>query len=662
MPAILYPAALILLIAWAATGAEAAPSDTWTLKSPNGHLSATLALMKPSAAGYSGERTRLFCRVELERQGRRAEVLPWSPLGIERRDAAFLDGLQAKDQGSVRQIEETYRLAHGKRTNCRVSARQQSFRFSNAQGASVELVLRVSDDGVAFRYVFPGSGREIRTVTAEHTGFRFPAGSRAWMAPYSESTQWTPAYEEYYLNDIAVGTPSPKRPGWAFPALFRTGESGPWVLLTEAAVDGSYCGCRLAQESPQAVYRLRFPDPEEGWGHGTVLPQGTLPWATPWRVLIVAPTLAGIVESTLVTDLNPASRVTDAGWIKPGRVSWSWWSDHDSPQDYKKMVDFIDLAAEMGWEYFLVDANWTLMDHGNVRELTRYARSKGVGIFLWYNSGGPHNIVTEKPRGCMTATEVRQPEFALLKKWGVAGVKIDFFQSDKQGIMGLYHDILRDAAKYQMLVNFHGCTVPRGWERTWPHLLSMEAVKGEECYTFAKEYPKQAPAYNTVLPFTRNAVGPMDYTPCAFTDDKYPHLTTNAHELALSVLYETGLLHFADRVSAYRNLPPEPKAFLKTVPVTWDETRYLAGEPGQFVALARRKGSTWYLAAINGQPRPRQMSLPLATLGQGGWSGNVIADGTQPRTFASRAVSIPAGKPLEISLLPYGGAVATLHK
>ena len=334
----------------------------------------------------------------------------------------------------------------------------------------------------------------------------------------------------YYL-EVAVGDEG---------TACRLGVSALFQVAREAAgcsdrsaVDGAYCACRLKQAAPDGVYQIRFPDPAEGWHQGDVEPSSKLPWTTPWRVVMVADSLAGIVESTLVTDLNPPSRVEDTSWIRPGRATWSWWSDHDSPQDYSKMVEFIDLAAEMGWEYFLVDANWDLMNNGDVRQLAEYARKKGVDLFLWYNSGGDHNIVTEKPRGCMNATEVRKFEFDLLNKWGVKGVKIDFFQSDKQNLMALYHDILRDAAEKRIMVNFHGCTAPRGWQRTWPNLMSMEAVRGE-CYTFAPEYSKK-PAAQYDPPFTRNVVGPMDYTPW-FTDDKHPHRTTNAHELALSVV------------------------------------------------------------------------------------------------------------------------------
>jgi alpha-glucosidase len=643
------------------TGLAARGAETqWTLASPDGRLVTTLALTRPSGvAAYPADKTRLYYRIEQGPEGRRVEVLPWSPLGIVRCDEAFVDSLAFDRQGEIVTIDETYTLIHGKRRQCRSLARQQTFAFKNPRGAVMEVIFRVANDGVAFRYHFPGSTDKPRKVTSELTGFRLPADGRAWLTPYQEATQWAPSYEDYYL-EVAVGDEGPRPAGWAFPALFQVAKGSPWVLLTDAAVDGAYCACRLKQAAPDGVYQIRFPDPAEGWHQGDVEPSSKLPWTTPWRVVMVADSLAGIVESTLVTDLNPPSRVEDTSWIRPGRATWSWWSDHDSPQDYSKMVEFIDLAAEMGWEYFLVDANWDLMNNGDVRQLAEYARKKGVGLFLWYNSGGDHNIVTEKPRGCMNATEVRKFEFDLLNKWGVKGVKIDFFQSDKQNLMALYHDILRDAAEKRIMVNFHGCTAPRGWQRTWPNLMSMEAVRGEECYTFAPEYPEKAPQLNTILPFTRNVVGPMDYTPCAFTDDKHPHRTTNAHELALSVVFESALLHLADRVSAYRNLPDAPKAFLRDVPVAWDETRYVDGMPGKSVVLARRKGDAWYVGAINGQNDPLRVSVPLKFLGDGPFTGVLIGDGPNPRSFASRPVEVTSGDVLEMTLLPCGGGVIRL--
>ncbi len=627
----------------------------WSVTSPDGQTTVTLTRMVPVGGARKPALARLAYRVERGQGETKAEVLPWSPLGIERDDQKFVGSLRLIEVGPLQTIDETYRALHGKRSVRRSLARQQSFTFENPAGAKLVVKFRVANDGVAFRYEFPEREETRRTVVGEATGFRLPKGSLAWIQPYQEPSQWTPAYEEYFQNGIPAGTAAPGEAGWCLPALFQTPGGKHWLLLAESAVDGTYCGTRLGAQPEQGEYRIRFPQAGEGNGAGDVCPQSTLPWHTPWRVILVADTLAGIFESTLIEDLNPPSAVQDTAWIKPGRVSWSWWSDHDSSRDYVKLREFVDLAAEMGWEYSLVDANWTLMDGGDVRQLARYAAGKGVGLLLWYNSGGPHNFVTEKPRGCMDQAEVRRFEFELLKKWGVKGIKVDFFQSDKQNIMQLYQDILRDAAEFQLLINFHGCTMPRGWSRTWPHLLSMEAVRGAENYTFSPEYPEKAPWHNTILCFTRNVVGPMDYTPVAFTNGGHAPRTTVGHELALSVVFESGLLHFADRVSAYRQLPPAPMQWLKTIPVAWDDTRLLGGYPGKWLAVARRKGSDWYLGGINGQDQPQAVPLDWRFLPDGGYTLSLIEDGAEDRSFASREIQIRRDQPLEIQMPPRGG-------
>ncbi|HWI59224.1 MAG TPA: glycoside hydrolase family 97 catalytic domain-containing protein, partial [Bacillota bacterium] len=447
----------------------------------------------------------------------------------------------------------------------------------------------------------------------------------------------------------------------SFPMLFRTADSQHWALITEAGVNETFCGTRLSSAPTNGVYTIALPNPAEGNGHGSVKPSAALPWEMPWRVIVVGSSLGTIVESTLVTDVSAPSRVPDTSWIRPGRVAWSWWSDNPSPKDAAKQKQFVDLAAQMGWEYMLVDANWTIIDNGSIHDVLRYAKSKGVGVLLWYNSGGPHNVVTEKPRDCLTYPEVRKFELELLREWGVKGIKVDFFQSDKQEVMAIYQGILRDAAEQQIMVNFHGCTLPRGWERTYPHLMSMEAVRGAECYIFDPKYPENAPVQNTILPFTRNAVGPMDFTPVTFSDNHYPHLTTYGHELALSVVFETGWLHFGDKAEAYLGLPPEPKQFLKDVPVTWDETRFVEGYPGQYAILARRKNNTWYVAGVNGQNQVRETQVQLANcLKPGSYDLTLIADGANPRSFDSAARQFDPSQALPVKMLPRGGFVAVL--
>jgi hypothetical protein len=637
---------MTVLVAFAST----VLAENWSVTSPNGQVHLTVQLAKDGPLSY---------RVEFGAGDKRAVVVKASPLGLKLRGQDFVGGLKFDAAQPARIIEEKYELIHGKCRLCRNRAQHQTLAFRNAASQPLELDLRAYDNGVAFRYRLPGKSG-AQTLESEATGFALPEGTKLWMAPSDKATMWTPSYETFYETEVVAGTHSPLGNGWSFPALMRTG-SGQWALITEANVGPNFCGTRLSSNAPGGMYRIALPVAGEGNGVGAVQPSSKLPWEMPWRVIIVGDGLGAIVESTLVTDVCPPSRVKDTKWIKPGRVAWSWWSDPPSPQDGAKQKKFVDLAAEMGWEYMLVDANWDIMDNGNVHDVLRHAKARGVGVLLWYNSGGPHNIVTEKPRDTLTQRPVRRFELELLKKWGVKGIKVDFFQSDKQNVIALYHGLLQDAADFQIMLNFHGCTLPRGWERTWPHLMSMEAVRGAECYIFDPKYPERAPVQNTILPFARNAVGPMDFTPVTLSDNKYPHLTSVAHELALSVIFESGWLHFADKAEAYLNLPTAPKEFLKRVPVAWDDTRFVAGHPGQFVVLARRKGNTWYLAAINGQNEPRSLDVPTKPwLPAGRYEMVRIGDGADARSFDSQMQTLEASGTINVKLAPRGGFVATL--
>ncbi len=646
---------LILFAAFILWRSEALAQKEWRIPSPEGKVVFTLELADPGAAPYPTGKERLYYRIECAGK----EVIGRSPLGIVRQDQAFVDGLTFGSAGQVTLADSNYTLPHGKRMALRDRFNGQVLTFKGQAGAALEVDVRAYDDGAAFRYRFPEKDGEKRLVLEEITGFRLPSGSKCWLHPYDKATEYSPAYETYYYEDgIAAGTSSPNAEGWAFPVLFRAGDGGPWGLLTESGLDRSYCGSRLAKAAPENVYRIRFPDEAEGNQTGAVCPSSVLPWATPWRVVISSSEVAGIVESTLIENVSPPSKLKDTGWIKPGRASWSWLSDHDSPQDCVKLKKFVDLAAEMGWEYSLVDANWTIMKNGTLHDLAGYAKSRGVGLLLWYNSGGAHNYVSEKPRGLMDHRSVRRKEFKWLRDLGVKGVKVDFFQSDKQNIIGLYQDILEDAAEFQIMVNFHGCTLPRGWSRTYPHLMSMEAVRGEECYSFDRNFTARAPVHNATLPFTRNAVGPMDYTPVMFKDNVYPHLTTAAHELALPLVFESGILHFAGSVEEYRELPEGPKDFLRRVPVAWDETRCLEGDPGKAVVIARRLGQDWFVGGINGRDAPRKVRVDLSFLGEGKRSLTRIEDGAG---LATRSEEIQAPGTLEIEMRPYGGFVLEIR-
>jgi hypothetical protein len=632
-------------------GVSGARAQSWVVTSPDGETKVTV--QREPAGG------KLSYRVERGSGSAATIMLKDSPLGLRLQGLDLSEGLQL-ESSSGSKIDERYTMVHGKRAQCENHANQLTFVFSGKQGRKLELDMRAYNDGVAFRYRVPGSGEKV-VLESETSGFALPEGAKMWAAPSDKPTTYAPAYETYYESGVPSGTVAPLGLGWSFPMLFRTADGNRWGLITEANVGSNFCGSRLSSAATNGVYSVCLPTEAEGNGSGSVNPGSALPWEMPWRVLILGDSPGAVVESTLVTDVSAPAEVTDTSWIKPGRVAWSWWSDQPSPKSATAQKKFVDLAAQMGWEYVLVDANWTIMEDGNIHEVLRYANQKNIGVLLWYNSGGPHNVVTEKPRDTLTYEPVRQFELKMLRDWGVKGIKVDFFQSDKQATIDLYQSILKDAAANRIMLNFHGCTLPRGWDRRHPHLMSMEAVRGEECYIFDPKYPEAAPVQNAILPFTRNAVGPMDYTPVGFSDNRYPHLTTVAHELALAVLFESGWLHFTDKAEAYLSLPSEPKQFLKEVPVAWDDTRFVAGYPGEFAVLARRKGKTWYIAGINGTKQPKQLSVkPGAWLAAPRYAVTVIGDGQTARTFQSQSRNLSKGEQFEVNMLPAGGFVAVL--
>ncbi|HEX5170339.1 MAG TPA: glycoside hydrolase family 97 catalytic domain-containing protein [Cyclobacteriaceae bacterium] len=580
-------------------------------------------------------------------------IIGASPLGIDREDANFSSQLKFISK-SKETVKESYRLLVGKKLQCSNKAKEQTLVFENPAHEKIELTFRAYQDGIAFRYHFPANDGTTHKIVQEKTGFAIPNTAKAWIQPYDLNVRMKPCYETYYENGIAPGTPSPNPAGWAFPALFNIGEN--WALVTEAGLDETYCATHLEDRSGNGIYTIRFPEREEVTSSADPEPVSSLPWTTPWRVIIIGPSLGAVQKSSLVTDVSPGSTLTDTSWIKPGRASWSWWSVGSSPRDFQAQKEYVDFTASMGWEYVLIDSGWPWMEGGNAEDVVRYANSKGVGIFLWYHSGMGRERDTLSMANLMAFPESRKKELQRIRDWGVKGIKVDFFDSDKQPVIQRYMDILRDADDYHIMVNFHGSTLPRGWERTYPHLVSMESVKGAEGYG-RQDFCDRAPSHNTILPFTRNIVGPMDYTPVTFTNKREAiRQTSVGHELALSIVFESGVFHFADRMSSYQSLPEAPKNFLKQVPVTWDETRYVAGIPGSYVVLARRKGSDWYIGGINGKNEPMEITLDLSFLKKE-VTMELITDDEADGTFTNRKVKTD-GKKTTVRLKPRGGFVA----
>jgi hypothetical protein len=489
-------------------------------------------------------------------------------------------------------------------------------------------------------------------VTGESTGFRLPPGTRGFLTAHEPAG--APNYQNPWQQNLALGTPSPSAAGWSFPALFRTAEER-YLLITEANLDGSYCATHLAAESTDGVYRVAFPQESEAHGVGAVTPSAELPWATPWRVVMVGDRAGVIVESNLVTDLADPSVVTDTTWIKPGRASWSWWSDESSTKSYGQVAAYIDLAAKFGWEYSLVDQGWPALTEPTWRGLVRYGAARNVGLLLWYDSGVRHAEATRGPQYPLFRPASRRREMDRLAKAGVRGVEVDLFESDKQDVIRLYLDILREAADHRLVVAFHGSTLPRGWERTYPNLLTMESVRGAEMYKSDAAFAEYSAGHNVMQVFTRNVVGPMDYTPVTFSQTRLHRGTTHGHELALSVVFESGLQHFADSAESYLGLPEEVRSFLTTVPAAWDETRFVEGEPGKLAVLARRNGRAWYVAGINGEASTKRVTIAMDFLGNGTYDMLLLADGRTDTTFTVTQRQRNGIDSQAIELRPNGG-------
>jgi alpha-glucosidase len=631
-------------------------TQSWSVTSPDSTLKFSVQL----------ENSQLFYQVESINSEKIDLVIEKSPLGIVRKDADFSKDLSFESAGEIKTIDETYKMLIGKQSECRNHANEITITFKNKSNSQIQIIARAYNDGVAFLYCFPEKSKIRYTVTSELTGYKIPVDGRAWMIQYDSVSEWSPGYEKDYKGAMKIGKTAPGKCGWALPALFNA--NGYWMLLCEANMDTTYCGIHLEQHAENGLYKVRFPEEAEGYGVlGSSEPSSTLPWVTPWRIIVIGKTPAAMIETNLVYNLSAPCILQDISWIKPGRASWSWWGDHNSPMYESKLKTFIDLAKEMGWEYSLVDALWNKMKEGNIESLIKYANSKNVGVTLWYNSGGPHNKVfgDAVPRDLMHIDSIREKEFARIEKLGVKGIKVDFFQSDKQNLMKLYLAILESAARQHLLVDFHGCTIPRGWSRTYPNLMSMEGVSGSEQYSWDTVFAENAQTHNATLPYTRNAIGPMDYTPMTFThyNDVVHHKTTYAHELALTVIFESGILHFAERVSAVRALPDYVKDFLKSVPVTWDETKYITGEPGSEIVLARRKGDVWYIAGINGEKKEKELTLRLPFIKEGKYKLELITDGIKDTTFEHIQSDFDGGgDTFNIVFLARGGFVGRLIK
>ena len=497
----------------------------------------------------------------------------------------------------AKKVKADYTMIAGKRSHCKNEANE--YRVG-------QMTVRLYNDGLAYRYESP---------VKEQATYVIPEGTKRWMM------QWTDGAENFYplmttykeKAQRSFSAVSKDADGncvrWSFPALVEL-KDGVFALLTEANIEKGQSASSMYNEGE--VYRV-------------VQDEGENKTHTPWRLVIIG-TLGDVVESTLVTDVSEPCKLEDTSWIKPGVVSWVYWAYNHGSDDYNIIKKYTDMAATLKLPYVLIDAEWDRMKDGKtVEDAVAYAKSKGVKPMIWYNSSVGWIDGAPTPKFRLNKPEDREKEFAWCEKIGVAGVKIDFFSGENQKNMDYCIDLMESAARHHLLVNFHGATVPRGWQRTYPNLLSTEGVYGAEWYNNVGTFTDKAACHNATLPFTRNVIGPMDYTPCAFSDSQHPHITSHAHELALTVLFESGLQHLADRPESFLAQPKAVQDFLGMLPAAWDETRFVSGYPGESCVLARRSGNTWYVAGINGTDSEKTLPVPLDFV-KGKYTATMFAD------------------------------------
>lgn len=619
--------------------------DVTRFTSPNGDLSIKVTtLFSEQDPEYGTVYCSLFCDDKLLMDG--------ISLGIATNRQDYSSKLKPVSVGALKTVRHDYTMLTGKRSRCKNAGYERRYAFVNPQGKQLYIIMRAYNDGFAFKYEIPAA-EEGEVILSESTVYPIKDGTKRWIQPHTGG-----GYEEFYpLATDGISRSWRDKNKWSYPALVQSVEDDElFMLITESNIRRNHCGSYLNNSQNTDMYQVTLFSQDQPVENG---------WQSPWR-LFISGELDNIVESTLVTDLADPAKFTDTDWIQPGNVSWIYWAYNHGSQEFSIIKEYIDLAINMKWPYMLIDAEWDVMRDGNIEQALAYATENGIKPLLWYNSGtnwaGP-NSGAPTPWYRLNSKEDRIKEFAWLKDHGVAGVKIDFFRPDQMETMNYYLDLIEDAANAHLMANFHGGTIPRGWQRTYPNLMTFEAVYGAEWYNNGPTLTTRAACHNATLPFTRNVIGSMDYTPGTFTDSQHKHITTNCHELALQILFESGLQHRPDRPSAYYNLPEEVSRLLTELPTAWDDTKFISGYPGQDVVLARRKGNVWYIAGINGTDSQKDIELDLEDIGKLAKIGSNItlfSDKTDGFNIKQTTIRELGGSEKEvcIQLEPRGGFVA----
>ena len=587
-----------------------------------------------------------------------------SPLGIIANIGDFSSGMSLEKNVSTNKIDETYELASIKKSKVHYVANEAVFSFTQQGKTIYDVIFRISNNDVAFKYKMYPQGETLSCVVKQEvTGFVFPDGTTTFLCPQSKPmggfARTSPSYETSYTADDVAGK-NGWGEGYTFPCLFRNGDNG-WVLVSETGVNGGYCASRLLGHKG-GVYTIGFPQEGEANGNGTVSPGIALPGETPWRTITVGKTLAPIVETTVPFDVvKPLYQAK--GEYTYGRGSWSWIIGMDGSTNYKEQLRYIDFSAVMGYQSVLVDALWDKqIGRNKIEELAKYGKDKGVALYLWYNSNGYWNDAPQTPRGIMDNAIARRKEMKWMQSIGIRGIKVDFFGGDKQMTMQLYEDILSDANEYGLLVIFHGCTLPRGWERMYPNFASSEAVLASENLHFSQGSCDHEAFNATLHPFIRNTVGSMDFGGSAlnkyYNADNAPRgsrrVTSDVYALATAVLFQSPVQHFALAPNNLTDAPSWAIDFMKEVPTAWDEVRFIDGYPGKYVILARRHGDKWYIAGVNAQKETLKLKVNLPMFS----NGEKVRLFSDDKALQGGVKQIEIGKKQELQLaIPCNGGV-----
>ena len=631
-------------------GSSVASAENKQITSPDGKLVVTVADMdgRPS---YSVSYDNVL-------------FLKPSPLGMIANIGDFSSGMSLEKNVSTNKIDETYELASIKQSKVRYVANEAVFSFTQQGKTIYDVIFRISNNDVAFKYKMYPQGETLSCVVKQEvTGFAFPDGTTTFLCPQSKPmggfARTSPSYETSYTADDVAGK-NGWGEGYTFPCLFRNGDNG-WTLVSETGVNGGYCASRLLGHKGGA-YTIGFPQEGEANGNGTVSPGIALPGETPWRTITVGKTLAPIVETTVPFDVVKPL-YSAKGEYTYGRGSWSWIIGMDGSTNYKEQLRYIDFSAAMGYQSVLVDALWDKqIGREKIEELAKYGKDKGVALYLWYNSNGYWNDAPQTPRGIMDNAIARRKEMKWMQSIGIRGIKVDFFGGDKQMTMQLYEDILSDANEYGLLVIFHGCTLPRGWERMYPNFASSEAVLASENLHFSQGSCDNEAFNATLHPFIRNTVGSMDFGGSAlnkyYNADNAPRgsrrVTSDVYALATAVLFQSPVQHFALAPNNLTDAPAWAIDFMKEVPTTWDEVRFIDGYPGKYVILARRHGDKWYIAGVNAQKETLKLKVNLPMFS----NGEKVRLFSDDKALQGGVKQIGIGKKQELQLtIPCNGGV-----